>query len=143
MRATLLLCDGAQALDGKLYVLGWGWSYTGPNPTPLGLAIKIDLDHTELGRPHHMEVFLEDDQGQLVVVQGADGVAQPLEVANDFEIPQLPDLVEGIPVVVPAAINFPPLPLEPGRRYTWRLVIDGQSDESWHASFLTRPAATS
>ena len=31
MKILLMLCDAAQAVDGKLYVLGGGWSIT---PTP-------------------------------------------------------------------------------------------------------------
>jgi hypothetical protein len=140
VRATLLLCDGAQAIDGKLYVLGWGWSFIGPAPAPQALALKLDLDRSDLGKPHHLEVFLEDPEGQVVVLEGADGASQTVEMANDFEVPRLPELTEGVPVSVPLALNIPALPLRPDTRYTWRLVIDGESDDSWRVSFFTRPA---
>jgi hypothetical protein len=29
------------------------------------------------------------------------------------------------------------MPLKPGR-YTWRLVIDGETDDDWHMSFDVR-----
>ena len=36
----MLLCDGAQVADGKLFVLGGGWSLTGPDPMPSAIAMK-------------------------------------------------------------------------------------------------------
>ena len=32
MKVTMLLADSAQAIEGKLYILGGGWSITGPDP---------------------------------------------------------------------------------------------------------------
>ena len=32
MKVTILLADAAQAVEGKLFVLGGGWSVTGPEP---------------------------------------------------------------------------------------------------------------
>jgi hypothetical protein len=134
----MLLCDGAQVVHGKLYVLGWGWTHIGPDPWQQALAIKLDLDEDDLGKPHHMEVFLEGEDGEVVMIEQADGTMQALEVPHDFELPRLPELGDGVSVCVP--INFAPLPLAAGRRYTWRLVIDGESEESWRVSFSTRSA---
>src|SRR5207244_5203833 len=40
VKVTILLADAAQAVEGKLYVLGGGWSTTGPDPAPMARAIK-------------------------------------------------------------------------------------------------------
>ena len=37
----MLLADSAQAVEGKLYILGGGWNITGPEPSPSGIAIYI------------------------------------------------------------------------------------------------------
>jgi hypothetical protein len=47
---------------------------------------------------------------------------------------------EGSPVDVALAVNFSPLPLANDTRFTWRLTIDGDSDDDWQLAFSTRPA---
>jgi hypothetical protein len=37
------------------------------------------------------------------------------------------------------AINLGGLPLVPGKRYTWRVTVNGETDEAWQAGFWTRP----
>ena len=39
----MMLADSAQAVAGKLYILGGGWSMTGPAATPSALAIKFEV----------------------------------------------------------------------------------------------------
>jgi hypothetical protein len=46
----------------------------------------------------------------------------------------------GTPVDVPIAVNFGPIPLQDGSRFTWRLVIDGDSLPGGTVAFTTRPA---
>jgi hypothetical protein len=138
VRATLLLCDAVQFIDGKLYVLGWGWSYTVPG-RPHGLGVKIDIGWTELEIEHHVEIHLEDEDGQPVFVDGPDGTSQAIEIRHDIRVPRLPEIAEGASVSVPLGHSIGPLPLEPGRRYSWRLTIDGESDENWLATFAVVP----
>ena len=138
MHVTILLCDAAQVADGKLYVLGWGWSFTGPEPSPQAIAMRFDVAGTELGTSHHWELFLEDQDGQPVVLDQPDGTSVPIEVRGDFEVPKSRDIVAGVPVSVPVALHFGPLPIAPGGRYNWRLLVDGETDESWRVSFSTR-----
>ena len=47
----------------------------------------------------------------------------------------------GTPVDVPIAVNFGPIPLGPGARFTWRFVIDGETLPGGTVSFTTRPCA--
>ena len=135
----MLLCDAAQVADGKLYVLGGGWSLVGPDPMPSAVALKIDVDWTEAGSPHHWELYLVDEDGQPVMVETPDG-ARPMEVRGDFEVGRPETVPEGSPIDVALAVNFGPLPLEPGTRFMWRLVIDGDSDPDWVLAFSTRAA---
>ena len=137
----MLLCDAAQVADGKLYILGGGWSMTGPDPVPSAVALKIDVEWNEADRPHHWELFLVDEDGQAVVATTPDG-PQAIEVRGDFEVGRPDALPAGSPVDVALALNFGPLPLVPGCRYTWRLMIDGEGADDWLLSFSTRPLAT-
>jgi hypothetical protein len=138
MNVTMLLCDVAHVVDGKLYILGGGWSMTGPDPVPSAVALKIDVDWHEAEVPHHLELFLEDQDGKPVLVETQQGQMMPLEVHHDFQVPKPPGLPEGSPIDMPLAINLGPIPLNPGTRYVWRVTIDGESLPGASVGFTTR-----
>jgi hypothetical protein len=139
MNITMLLADSAQVADGKLYILGGGWSVTGPDATPSAVAIKVGVDSHEFNTSHHWELFLEDADGQPVRFDTPDG-AQIIEVRGDFSASAPEDVPAGTPVDVPIAVNFGPIPLNDAARYTWRMVIDGETLPGGLVSFTTRPA---
>ncbi len=134
-----MLCDSAQVAEGKLYILGGGWSVTGPGLAPMAIALRIDVDWASAEEAHHWELFLEDADGGQVVFETPEG-AQPIEVRGDFQVGTPQGVPEGSDVPVNLAINMGPLPLPAGGRYTWRLMIDGESKEEWISTFTTRPA---
>lgn len=137
MKVTMLLCDAAQVSEGKLFILGGGWSVIGPAPTPSAIALKIEVGWNEVEAPHHWELFLSDADGGEVMVETAEG-PQPVEVRGDFQVGKPADLPDGSPVDVTLAVNLGPIPLTLGARFTWRLTIDGETEEAWTASFSTR-----
>ncbi len=134
----MMLCDAAQVADGKLFVLGGGWSMTGPDPMPSAIAMKIDVEWHEADLAHHWELYLEDADGRPVMVDTTEG-HHPVEVRGEFTVTRPTQVPEGTPIDVALAVNLGPLPLSPGNRYTWRLVIDGETGETWALSFTTRP----
>ncbi len=138
MKVTMLLADAAQAVDGKLYILGGGWSITGPDPTPMAIALKIDVPWTEANNTHKLRLALFDEDGQPVQVPTQTG-EQPFEIHSSFEVGRPPGLKSGTPLDLALAINFPPLPLRPNSRYVWRCFIDEIASEDWQVSFSTRP----
>ncbi len=138
VKVTMLLCDAAQVSDGKLYILGGGWSMTGPDPVPSAVALKIDVDWHEAETSHHWELFLEDADGQPVLMETAEGT-QPVEVRGEFTVSQPQGIPEGSPIDVALAVNLGPLPLAPGTRFAWRLTIDGESLPGAALGFTTRP----
>jgi hypothetical protein len=140
MKVTMLLADAAQAVTGKLYVLGGGWSITGPDPAPSALAIKIEVPWDEANRPHRFVLALLTADGQPVTVPGPQG-PQAIEVQGGLEVGRPAGLTPGTPLDSTLAINFGPLPVPPGGRYVWRLSIDGHTDEDWEVAFSTRPVA--
>ena len=135
----MILADSAQVADGKLYILGGGWSITGPDPTPSAVAIKVAVDSHEFNTSHHWELFLEDADGQQVRFETPEG-SQIIEVRGDFAASAPEDVPVGTPVDVPIAVNFGPIPLAAGGRFTWRMVIDGETLPGGLVSFTTRPA---
>jgi len=136
MNVTMLLADSAQVAEGKLYILGGGWSLSGPEPVPSAVAIKVEVDTHD--RMHHWELFLEDADGQLVQFDSPEG-PQTIEIRGDFSASAPEGVPPGTPVDVPIAVNLGPIPLSPDSRFTWRLVIDGESLTGATASFTTRP----
>ncbi len=140
MKVTMLLCDAAQVSEGKLYLLGGGWSVIGPDPAPTAVAIKIDVGWHEADSVHHWELYLVDADGQPFMVATPEGT-QPIEVRGDFQVRRPESVPEGSPIDMALAVNVGPLPLEPAKRYTWRLSVDGVSEDAWELSFTTRPRA--
>jgi len=139
MKVTLLLADSAQAVDGKLYVLGGGWSIIGPEPSPIAIAMKIEVPWDQANRRHLWQLELLDADGNPVSATGPEGDAEPIEISGEFEVGRPPGLKPGTPLDLPLAITMSPLPLPPGARYVWRLSIDGASHEDWQLAFSTRP----
>jgi len=141
MRATMLLADSAQAVEGKLYILGGGWSITGPAPTASAIAIKIEVPWGEANKKHHLKLELLDADNRPFQVPTPTGVL-PLKIEFDFEVGRPVGLKQGTPLDFASAINLGPLPLQPDRRYVWKLTIDDKHNEDWELAFTTRPAQT-
>jgi hypothetical protein len=139
MKLTMLLADAAQAVDGKLFILGGGWSITGPDATPSAIAIKIDVPWTEANKRHRLELALFDEDGHPVSVQTPIG-DRPIQITGDFEVGRPPGLKPGTDLGVVLAINIGPFPLLPGRGYVWTCSINGQTRDEWRVSFMTRTA---
>jgi len=133
-----LLCDAAEAINGKLYILGGGWSVSGPMPHPSALAMKLDVPWNDANRPIEVLIELFDADGQPYAVQDAFGNQQPLKVPMQIEVGRPPGLPHGTPLDATLAFSVPPLIYRPGQRYTWRLTIDGESKEHWQVGFTTR-----
>ena len=137
IRVTMMLADSAQAVEGKLYILGGGWNIIGPAPTPSALAIHVDVPWDLANVRHPWQLELVDSDGESVMVSGPLG-EQALVLQGEFEVGRPPGVTPGTGLGVPLAINLGPIPLPPGRRYEWRLSIRGESDEDWRLPFSTR-----
>lgn len=138
MKVTMLLADSAQAVNGKLYILGGGWSITGPDPAPMAIAIKIEVPWDQANKRHALKLALVNEDGQPVLVPTPTG-DRPVELNGEFEVGRPAGLKEGTPLDVALAINIGPLPLQSGGRYVWRCSIDDKSSEDWQVAFTTRP----
>jgi hypothetical protein len=140
MKVTVLLADAAQAIAGKLYILGGGWNITGPMPVPSAIALYIEVPWDQTNRRHRMKLQLLTADGQPVQAQQvAEQPPQPLEVGGDFEVGRPAGVVPGSPLGVSLAISIGAIPLPPNSRFVWRLTIDDETHEDWQLAFSTRP----
>jgi hypothetical protein len=88
VRATLLLADSAQAIGGKLYILGGGWSITGPDPAPSAIALKVQVPWDRANHRYELLLELLDADGHPVeVTLSEDG--SPLN-RSGFRLPSRP-----------------------------------------------------
>ena len=126
MEIQLILADAAQAVNGKVSMLGAGWSVTG-TPTALSAVvalIKVPWDRANERLPMHLQ--LVDEDGQAVLIPQPQGGGAPVEFRGDLEAGRPAGLKPGTPIDASFAINIPPLPLPPGR-YVWSLELGGEN----------------
>jgi hypothetical protein len=133
VRAMMLLADSCQVADRKLYVLGGGITMIGPRPQSLGVAIRIEVPWDRANISHEWRLELLDEDGRPVAVQD-----KPLVVTGRFEAGRPAGTRPGTPLSGPLAINFPAVPVMPGRSYTFELSIDDTTHIDWRQSFHVR-----
>jgi len=121
-KLTVLICDSAQSVGGKLYVLGAGWSraYMVQPTLIMALAIVVAVPWTHANEPMQLQIRLLDAAGQPVTLAGQPG---PLEVKGNLEVGRPPGLARGTPLDASLAIPLQ-LTLEPGV-YVWETSIVG------------------
>ena len=142
MKVTMLLADAAQAIAGKLYILGGGWSVTGPKPTASAIALKLEVPWDEANRPHALLLELLNADGRAVMVASPpDGEPRPVQIRGEVEVGRPPGLTPGTALDAVLAINLTSAPALPAGRYVWRLSINGQSSDDWQLAFTVRAAA--
>jgi uncharacterized protein DUF6941 len=142
MKVTLLLADAAQAVDGKLYVLGGGWSIITVG-MPFAIAAKVEVPWNQATDSHTLKLELLDQDGHAVCVPtlGADGgESNPVVIEGEFATGIPAGHKPGTPLDGVFAIGIGPgLPLQPSSRYEWRLSLDGRTEDDWYVAFSTRP----
>lgn len=105
---ALMLADSAQAVDGKLYILGGAWNMLRfpdfPAQLLVGIAVAIDVDWNETNHRHHLDVHFED----------ADGNELQPKIGADFEAGRPPGAVAGADLRIVFAVNGPLVIPAPG-----------------------------
>lgn len=117
----MMLCDWAEELNGKLYVMGGGWNRVGTaQPTTVCLAVLIRVPWDQANQRHSIRARLVTDDGEPFVVEEG----KPLEIEGQMEVGRPPGLRPGTPLNAPMALRFQGLQLPPGA-YSWRFEVDG------------------
>src|SRR5688500_12288729 len=115
-----MLCDYAEAVQGKLYIAGGGWSeLRGSGPADIALAVKLGLPWTDADRPVPLEAALLTEDGHDVDASG-----EPVRFSAEVQASRPEDLPPGTPLDVAIAIRFGNLVLAPGG-YRFEVSIDG------------------
>ena len=127
-KGTLLLCDSAQALGDKLYILGGGWARVIKITPPLvmALAVRFETPWHETNRPHKLRLALMTQDGKPAVPPDApvdeSGKRQALRIEADFEVGRPPGTSQGSPLVSAFAATAQ-ADLDFGA-YRWELSVD-------------------
>jgi hypothetical protein len=118
----MLLCDAAQEVGGKLYVLGGGWTHLlRPNqPVTMALGIVVAVEWNETNTPHTLEVCLVNEDGAAVAVDG-----KPIQAGARIEVGRPPRIKPGSDINAPLAMTFQGILLAPGG-YVWQLKRGGE-----------------
>jgi hypothetical protein len=122
MDAIMLLCDAAEAVGGKLYVMGGGWTHSSAagQPTTMALAILVGVEWDETNQTHHIEAkLLTEDGVQVSAVQG-----QPVASTGTFEVGRPAGAKKGATLYSPFTLTFAGVVLRAGG-YVWELEING------------------
>lgn len=118
----MLLCDAAESVGGKLYILGGGFSTIHAFPgalSSMALAIKIEIPWDQTNRRVTFELkLLTEDGHEVDLGQGTVGAA------GEFEVGRPPGVKPGTAIDVPLTFPFPGMPLTLGG-YVWEFSING------------------
>ncbi|HEU5106632.1 MAG TPA: hypothetical protein VFU11_12430 [Solirubrobacterales bacterium] len=122
MQAILVLCDAAQAVDGRLFVLGGGLSRVDrPDlPVTMSLAILVKVPWSRSEEVHELKVVLMTADGAQFKLGGNDVKAE-----WQFEAGRPPGSHPGADLNVPAAFNFSGISL-PAGGFRWELFANGE-----------------
>jgi hypothetical protein len=117
----MMVADGAQAVGGKLYVLGGGWSHLfvsqlpGKPLTPFAVALGLRVSYDLTNRRFTFTLEVVDADGQQI--------GEP-PAAGEFEVGRPPGLRPGTSqTVVFAIVVAPEFPA--AGRYEFRALVDG------------------
>lgn len=121
MDVTMLLCDAADQVGGKLYVMGGGWTHLQAVdvPTSMALAVVLTVEWDEANKRFGVEAAMRTEDGDIVEING-----NPVLQQGDFEVGRPPGLKPGTSLNAPFALSFHGVVLSPGG-YVWELSVDG------------------
>jgi hypothetical protein len=122
MKATMLLCDFAEEVGGKLYIMGGGWSRL-KRPrvaTTMCLAVNLAIPWEEAEAVHKLKVELVTSNDEPVTQEGS-----AVRVVGDLHAER--DAAMAVSRALPAETNFvlrfDGLSLDPGL-YSWRFEVN-------------------
>ena len=121
----MLLCDWAEAVEGKLYAQGGGWTHLlirdPSEPVSMAVGLVVAVPWTEANKRHALELNLRTEDGQQVQMGDHD-----IKAGGQIEVGRPPGIKPGIDLNAVLAFNFTALQLPPGG-YVWRLSIGEES----------------
>lgn len=116
----MVLCDAADQVGGKLYIMGGGWTHLlSPNvPIPMALGVVVAVPWDRTNQRHELTVRLLDEDGEQVeAVPG-----QPVVTGGQMEVGRPPGVKPGSAINAVMAFKFNGLAL-PAGGYVWEMRI--------------------
>ncbi len=124
----MMLCDAAQSIGGKLYILGGGWSQVPAASLAAGqsmsLAIYLAVPWDQANELLDIAAQLQSDDGEAIETTGPDDAGGPVEARGQLEVGRPTGLKRGTPLDSTLALNFAGLSLDPGG-YVWEFSVNG------------------
>lgn len=124
----MFLADRAEAINGKLYVMGGAWDrlqvpeLPGPLPVPISVAVVITVPWSLTNREFTLSLELVDVDNTPVASSEEEGV-----FSIPFEVGRPPGLREGRPQKSVLSVMIGPgLEFEKPGTYSFRGLIDGE-----------------
>lgn len=133
IQLQVVLADYAVTHDGKVMMAGAGWTQVGPGPFASSLAFMAKVPWDMADQRIVIKAELVDEDGRAVLVNGS---ALALEIA--FEVRRPEGVKPGSDIDQNVAVQIPPITLELGRTYEWRVAVDGQENRDWNRVFHVR-----
>jgi hypothetical protein len=121
----MLLCDYAEEVNGKLYIMGGGWSRAviSPNaPLNMALAIKLSVPWIESNRRHAVMVRLLKENFEPATFGENE---QEIRLSYNVEVGRPPGVRPGSYLDAPLAARFQGLAL-PAGLYLWEFAVNGR-----------------
>jgi hypothetical protein len=115
---TAMLADGAQLVQGKLYILGGQWDritvtkFPAQHPS-LAVVLVIKVEYNEAPKTFDLTVELM-----------LDGKAAGAKAVGQLSVGHAAQLKRGAPQFAPMAITFPNLGFETPGRYEWVISLE-------------------
>lgn len=134
MEAYLLLCDAAEVVGDRSFILGGGWVGREPDLPGVAVVVFLDIPWDQANRVHELELTLQDEDGNAIC---AGDPPHEVRVKGSFEVGRPAGHPAGMPLRFMQAINFQRIPFRPSSRYRWELRVNGEIAAV--SSFFTRP----
>lgn len=127
MESNILLCDFAEVIGGKFYIMGGGWNICTPGPRNMSVAIRVDVPWSEANVDHALSLRLQDDGGHTIELGDP---PQAVVIEGSFQVGRPPGTPQGWDIDYAAVFTFNGLLLEPKTIYRWQVEIDGEPTRS-------------
>jgi hypothetical protein len=126
IEVQVLLCDAAQELGGKLYILGGGWQqiFDLGQPLNMALAIRLMLPWHAANKRMKLQIGLVTDEGEPVLTPPPLD-QQPIRIEGDMEVGRPPGIKHGSALALTLAVPAYGMQLSRGA-YRWEVVVDGE-----------------
>jgi hypothetical protein len=142
IRITAMLADSAEAVNGKLYLLGGGWDTLAVTHLPtvqsrVAVAVLVRTGWNDTDEPHQLTLHLETEDGDRVpLARGGDAPIDTL--AARITTHRSPLIRPGDDQNAPLTFTINDLVLDRVGGFSWVITVDGEPVERLPMRVLLR-----